>query len=108
MASHTRRQNLAMERKVTFSWGKISYIWQASLTDFCTLKMEAIRSSETSVYTRSTRHHIPEDGILHSDRRENRKSFFNFLLHFILHEIGENCLKQSPLSRVYIAGRHII
>jgi hypothetical protein len=30
------------------------------------LKMEAIRSSETSVHTRSTRRHIPEDGILQS------------------------------------------
>jgi hypothetical protein len=35
-----------------------------SLEDFSTLKMEAILSSETSVHTRSTRHHIPEDGIL--------------------------------------------
>jgi hypothetical protein len=38
----------------------------SSLADFSTLKMEAIRSSETSVHTRSTRRHIPEDGILHS------------------------------------------
>jgi hypothetical protein len=37
---------------------------QMLLADFSTLKMEAIRSSETSVHTRSTRHHIPEDGIL--------------------------------------------
>jgi hypothetical protein len=37
----------------------------ASLADFSTLKMEEICSSETSVYRRSTRHHIPEDGILH-------------------------------------------
>jgi hypothetical protein len=35
-----------------------------SLADFYTLKMEVIRSSETSVYTISTRRHIPEDGIL--------------------------------------------
>jgi hypothetical protein len=33
---------------------------------FCTLKIEAIRSSETSVCTRSTWCHIPEDGTIHS------------------------------------------
>jgi hypothetical protein len=32
--------------------------------DFSTLKMEAIRSSETSVDARSTQRHIPEDDIL--------------------------------------------
>jgi hypothetical protein len=37
----------------------------SSLADFSTLKMEAIRFSETSAHTRSTRRHIPEDGILH-------------------------------------------
>jgi hypothetical protein len=36
----------------------------SSLADFSTLKMEAIRSSETSVHIRSTWHHISEDGIL--------------------------------------------
>jgi hypothetical protein len=40
-----------------------------------TLKMEAIRSSETSVNTISTRRHIPEDDILHSHRRQNLKSY---------------------------------
>jgi hypothetical protein len=35
----------------------------SSLADFSTLKMEAIRSSETSVHTRATRRHISEDGI---------------------------------------------
>jgi hypothetical protein len=48
----------------------------SSLVDFSTLKMEAIRSSETSVQsTTSTRLHTPEDSILHSHRRENLKSY---------------------------------
>jgi hypothetical protein len=37
--------------------------------------MEAIRSSETSVYTRSTQRYIREDGILHDNRYENLKSY---------------------------------
>jgi hypothetical protein len=37
----------------------------SSLTDFSALKMEAIRACETSVHARSTRRHIPEDGVLH-------------------------------------------
>jgi hypothetical protein len=32
----------------------------SSLADFSTLKMEEIRSSETSVHTRTTRRHIPK------------------------------------------------
>jgi hypothetical protein len=39
------------------------------------LKMEAMRSSETSVQTRPTRRYIPADNILHSHRRENFKSY---------------------------------
>jgi hypothetical protein len=36
----------------------------SSLADFSILKMESIHSYETSVHTRSTRRHIPEDDIL--------------------------------------------
>jgi hypothetical protein len=47
----------------------------SSLADFSILKIEAIRSPETSVHTRSTRRHIPEDDSRHSHRRENLKSY---------------------------------
>jgi hypothetical protein len=40
------------------------------------LMMEAIRSSETSVLTRATWRHIPDD-ILHSHSSENLKSYMN-------------------------------
>jgi hypothetical protein len=43
--------------------------------DFSTLKMEAKRSSKTSVHIRSTRCDMPEDGFLHIHRSENLKSY---------------------------------
>jgi hypothetical protein len=47
----------------------------SSVADFSSLKMEATRSSETSVHARSTQRHSPEDDILHSHRCESLKSY---------------------------------
>jgi hypothetical protein len=43
-----------------------------------TLMMQAIRSSEISVLTRTTLRNIPKDGILHNHRRENLKYYIAF------------------------------
>jgi hypothetical protein len=59
------------------------------------LKMETIRSSETSVdLHRTTRRYIPEDATLHYHRRENLKSnkAATYLLIFTM------CPSSTPLS----------
>jgi hypothetical protein len=45
-----------------------------------TLMMGAIRSSETSVLTRATLLHIPEDGIPYSHHRESLKSYITLTI----------------------------
>jgi hypothetical protein len=47
----------------------------STLADFSILKMEAIRSSESSVHTRSTGRHMPEDGIF---QKSNCSIFLEF------------------------------
>jgi hypothetical protein len=41
--------------------------------------MEALSSSDTSVLTRVTLRNIPEDAVIHSDRRENLNSYIELI-----------------------------
>jgi hypothetical protein len=47
------------------------------------MTVEAIRSSEKLDLTRATRRHIPEDGILHSHRREQLKVYKENYVSFL-------------------------
>jgi hypothetical protein len=48
---------------------------------------EAVSSSETSVLKRATQRNVPEDGILHSHRREHLKSYDVSLIAETTHPI---------------------
>jgi hypothetical protein len=63
------------ERRTSVSRWLLTGSW---LADFSTLKMEAILSSNTSVHTRSTRRHIPEDSTV-----LNFKIIAAFLIHVL-------------------------
>jgi hypothetical protein len=70
-----------------------------------TLMMEATRSSETSVLTRATRRNTLEDSILHSDSRENLKSYKTIafaISHFTTCNYSNTCLYLGSSSHTFV------
>jgi hypothetical protein len=62
--------------------------------------MEAIRSTETSVYNKPIRRHIPDDGILYSHRRKNLK-FYKINKVYFPNNRTENP-RSLQMNRLYV------
>jgi hypothetical protein len=64
--------------------------------------MEAIRFSITSILTRATRRDIPADGILHSHRRENLKSY----IAAVSFSFRDSCNFRNHINVLGCSGMH--
>jgi hypothetical protein len=60
-----------------------------------------------SVLTRTTRHHISEDGILYSHRRENLKSYNIEYISYVIFEDQVVCVLGRTLSYEGVYGMHL-
>jgi hypothetical protein len=71
--------------------------------------MEALRSSETFVFTRVKRRHIPKDDILHSHRLENLKYYIVLFLFLLLRSDfrKEEFCVSVPEKRGFLVGMQL-
>jgi hypothetical protein len=79
-------------------WRLVLLLSEWIISASITLITEEIRHYETSVVTRATRRHIPEDGILHSHLRKNLKSYkvFDNFRPLVCRKV---CLTPAPFNK---------
>jgi hypothetical protein len=80
MLHHVALARTDVSEELSASFIRVTRIVVPSSPILVTLIMEALSSTETSVLTRATWRNIPEDGVLHSHRCENLKSY---ILHIV-------------------------
>jgi hypothetical protein len=70
--------------------------------------MQVLRSSETSVLTRTTRRNIAEDAIFHGHRRENLKSYIEMVYPHFGHAVGREFSRRLPTAAAHFRTRVVM